>query len=348
MSLLFFITNDDQRDPSKKACKIIGKGICDTVEFLNIYTGYNHRYRNEHYRVLPASADNPSGLSRFIGEGIDAKIERMTHLLNQEHGVNPSFTNVVFERGYKTLETSDVLKATEFGRWLRNEACVWAGYGESDPTWISEAGVNYDPAHPDNLSATVIKNWREKMNSGLKIGEAVPPRDYVNDWTSEVTEKQSSSKSLAGFNLVDEKEFDCRLKDIEVFLNKTVGVSPLEIKRHMDQISGRIMRKKYNGLVPIGYLDENIAVRISAYLIKSLELIEDVTIEVAPGQYRKLTDWIKENIQYGQHVAIRKAPKSTLPGLVGYSEFPTNPDDYVFLKYNQIRVLNDVKKEAQG
>lgn len=43
--------------------------------------------------------------------------------------------------------------------WLRNEANLWEDYDESDTTCRVD-GVNYDPAHPDNLSAQVWNAFR--------------------------------------------------------------------------------------------------------------------------------------------------------------------------------------------
>lgn len=46
--------------------------------------------------------------------------------------------------------------------WLRNEAKLWEDY-EEDMTCIV-GGVNYDPNHPDNLSASVWNAFRIHNN----------------------------------------------------------------------------------------------------------------------------------------------------------------------------------------
>lgn len=45
------------------------------------------------------------------------------------------------------------------GRWLRNEANMWESYVDSVEYILN--GINYDPLHPDNLSAIVIKDFLE-------------------------------------------------------------------------------------------------------------------------------------------------------------------------------------------
>lgn len=47
--------------------------------------------------------------------------------------------------------------------WLRNEANLWEDYDESDTTCLVN-GVNYDPNHPDNLSAQVWNAFRIHNN----------------------------------------------------------------------------------------------------------------------------------------------------------------------------------------
>lgn len=46
--------------------------------------------------------------------------------------------------------------------WLRNEAKLWEDY-EEDVTCIIN-GIQYDPNHPDNLSAVVWKAFRTHNN----------------------------------------------------------------------------------------------------------------------------------------------------------------------------------------
>ena len=58
---------------------------------------------------------------------------------------------------------SEQLKDNDLNlRWLRNEAKLWEDYEEDESCIIN--GVNYDPNHPDNLSAVVWASFRTHNN----------------------------------------------------------------------------------------------------------------------------------------------------------------------------------------
>lgn len=74
-----------------------------------------------------------------------------------------------FKRAFKVLdEDSKSWSEEEFEAviseglnlmWLRNEAKLWSDY-EEDADWLLD-GVQYDPNHPDNLSDSVFKLWKQ-------------------------------------------------------------------------------------------------------------------------------------------------------------------------------------------
>lgn len=347
MNLLFFITADDHRDLSKKASEIIEKGTADTVEILNIHDVMVHIYRDGEYQSLYAPRSQFSKYSKFCGDTIEAEVARMMHLLEQEYRINPIFSTPNKDKS-ELKEMSEVLESAEFSRWLRNEACVWAGYGDRvDFVWLSEEGVNYDPMHPDNLTAYVIKQWRERMEDGLLTVEITPPIDSVRGKAAD-PKKEASKESLNGFNLIEEKELNEKLEDIRYFLNTTAPLTAESLDDIVKDLSFRMMLQDRDQLLPVKYFCDKTAMWYTGYLITSPLVVSNVAIFCDGEIPETLSVWARDNAGYGEMVVIRQPVESDLPGLKGYSEFPQTPEGYVFVNHTKLKVLNDGKKEAQG